>query len=149
MALIIDATLNGANSNSYVTLIEANEYMETRLHSQVWNDANEDDKNRALVMATRRLGYEKYYGDRETTTQKLVFARVNLDYLDGILLDGIIPEQLKEAQMELALHLLETDMSKIGTDTSSLKKESVSVGSITTNKEFVIDDNSRVTNKND
>ncbi len=128
MALIIDATLGGANSNSYVTLDESNEYFEARLHVQVWTDSNDDDKNRALVMACRRLGYEKYYGDRETAAQKLAFPRVGLGYLDGIFLDSTIPYQLSEAQMELALHMLSTDMSQKGVDTSNMK--SVKVGSI-------------------
>jgi len=128
MAVVIDATLGGANSNSYVTLAEADTFFEARLYIDVWDDSTDDSKNRALVMATRRIEQETYYGDRETSTQALKFPRINIGYLDGILLDGGIPELLKEAQCELALYMLSTDMSKPSVDTSAIQE--ARVGSI-------------------
>ncbi len=44
MAATIDATLSGANSNSYVTLIEADDYFDSRLYSDVWTATLDDDK---------------------------------------------------------------------------------------------------------
>lgn len=128
MAVTIDATVGGATSNSYVTLAEAETYFEARLHVTNWTGATDDIKNRALVMATNRINQETFYGDRETTTQRLPFPRDNLGYLDGILLDSTIPETLKEATYELALHLISIDMSKPSVDTSNIK--GVKVGSI-------------------
>ena len=140
MALTIDATLGGANSNSYITLADANIYFEGRLYTSVWDGATDDNKNKALVMACKRINQETFYGDRATTTQKLPFPRVNLGYLDGVYLDSIIPEILKEAQCELAIHLLSTDMSKPSVDTSNLAE--VQVGSI--KAKYAIDKNDNV-----
>lgn len=125
MALIIDATVSGANSNSYATLIEAKTYFDARLHTDIWTDSTDDVKNKALAMATRRIEQEKFYGDRATNTQKLKFPRVNIGYLDGVLLDSIIPEMLKEAQFELAIHLLSTDMSQKSVDTGNIAEASM------------------------
>ena len=128
MAATIDATLSGANSNSYVTLIEADDYFDSRLYSDVWTAALDDDKNRALIMACKRINQEKFYGDRSTTTQKLPFPRASLGYLDGVLLDGIIPDALKESQYELAIHMLSVNMTLKGVSTDAYK--SIKVGSI-------------------
>jgi len=128
MALIIDATVSGANSNSYVTLAEANSYFEARLYSAVWDAASIDDRNRALAMATKRIEQENFYGDRASTTQKLKFPRVNIGYLDGILLDNAIPNMLKEAQFELAIHMLSVNMTLKGVASDAFKE--IQVGSI-------------------
>ena len=128
MALVIIADVGGSTSNSYVTLIESNNYFDARLHVDNWTSATDDSKNRALVMATRRIEQETFYGDRATTTQRLKFPRVNIGYLDGIFLDGIIPEMLKEATYELAIHLLGTDMSQPSVDTGNISE--AKVGSI-------------------
>lgn len=128
MALVIDATLSGANSNSYVTLAEANSYFEARLHTSVWDAASDDDRNRALAMATKRIEQENFYGDRASSAQKLKFPRVNIGYLDGILLDDTIPNILKESQFELAIHLLSVNMTLKGVATDAYKE--IQVGSI-------------------
>ena len=145
MALVIDATVGGANSNSYVTLAEANTYFEARLHVSNWTDATDDTKNRALVMATRRINQETFYGTRETTTQRLAFPRIGLEDLDGIELDSIIPEQLKEATYELAIHLIGTDMSKPSVDTSNVSE--VQVGSV--KAKYIVDKNDNVSQSYD
>ena len=145
MAVIIDATLGGTNSNSYVTLIEANGYFEARLHTEYWDSADDDTKNRSLVMATRRIEQESFYGDRATSTQRLKFPRINLGYLDGILLDNIIPEMLKEAQYELAIHLLSTDMSQPSVDTGAIAE--AKVGSVSV--KYAVDKNDNVSTSYD
>lgn len=141
MAVVIDATPDGANANSYVTLAEANTYFDSRLYVDAWTNANDDDiRNRALVSATRRLELEKYYGTKTTTTQALSFSRQGLEYLDGISLDGIIPQQVKDAQCELALHMLTVDMSQGGVDTDTISE--AQVGSIKV--KYAIDKNDNV-----
>jgi len=131
MAIVIDATVGGASSNSYVTLAEATTYFEGDYHSNVWDVAADDDaRNQALVSATRRLNQEDYYGNREdvTTPQRLKFPRLGLGYLDGISLDSIIPLQLKDATYELAKYILSVDMSQPSVDTSAIQE--AAVGSI-------------------
>ena len=139
MALIIDNALSGASSNSYVTLAEADEYFESRLYVETWTSSTDDIKSRALVQATRRLETEKYYGTKSTTTQKLSFPRIGLEYLDGVSLDGIIPNQVKESQLELALHMLSVDMSQGGVNTDTIAE--ASVGSIKVKYAIDVNDN--------
>ena len=64
MAATIDATLSGANANSYVTLAEANAYFETVPSSTQWDNKQDDKKNRALIAATRWIDSLVFYGDR-------------------------------------------------------------------------------------
>lgn len=144
MAATIDATLSGANSNSYITLADAEIYFSERLHTTTWDSATEDQKNRALIMATKRIDQEEFYGDRSTSTQKLKFPRNNLGYLDGVLLDGTIPTILKEAQCELSIHLLSVDISKPGVTSDSYSE--IKIASITIKPSIDSGDNSSTSN---
>lgn len=145
MAVVIDATVGGENSNSYVTLDEANTYFEARLNVKDWTDADDDTKNRSLVQATRRIDYEDFLGDRETNTQALKFPRVNIGRLDGIDLDGIIPLQIKEAQYELAIYMLSVDTSQPSVNANTISE--VSAGSVSV--KYHIDSNDNVTQRFD
>lgn len=102
MAAVIDATLSGASSNSYVTLAAANTYFETVPDSTTWTNKTDDQKNRALISATRWIDALSFYGDRCTDTQALKWPRE--DYtIDGVdLACSLIPEGIKIATYELA-----------------------------------------------
>ena len=105
MAAVLDATLSGASSNSYVTLAEAEAYFETTPHDEHWTGSN-DAKNRLLITATRYLDVFSYYGERCEPTQALKWPRK--DYtVDGVELTcASIPDQIKTATFELAHALL-------------------------------------------
>ena len=102
MAAVIDATLSGASANSYVTLAGANTYFETVPNSSTWTDKTDDQKNRALISATRWIDALSFYGDRCTDTQALKWPRE--DYtIDGVdLACTLIPDGIKTATYELA-----------------------------------------------
>ena len=55
MAATINATIKSENANSYVTLAEANSYFETVPDSSTWTNKTDDQKNRALISATREI----------------------------------------------------------------------------------------------
>lgn len=121
MAAVIDATLSGASANSYVTLAGANTYFETVPNSSTWTDKTDDQKNRALISATRWIDALSFYGDRCTTTQALKWPRE--DYtVDGIdLACTLIPEPIKVATYELARALAnDTDAITGSTGTTGL-----------------------------
>ena len=65
MAATIDATIKGANANSYVTLTEANSYFETVPDSSTWTNKTDDQKNRALIAATREIDNLVFYGENQ------------------------------------------------------------------------------------
>ena len=102
MAATIDATIKGANANSYVTLAEANSYFETVPDSTTWDNKTVDQKNRSLIAATRWIDSFVYYGDRCDDGQALKFPRNNYQ-VDGVELScTLIPQNIKYAQYELA-----------------------------------------------
>ena len=110
MAATISATLKGENSNSYVTLAEANSYFETVPNSSTWTDKSDDAKNRALISACRWIDSLNYYGDRCDEGQALKWPRNNYEVDDVELVCTTIPKNIKYAQYELARALAnETD----------------------------------------
>jgi len=102
VAATIDATIKGANANSYVTLTEANSYFETVSSSSTWTDKTDDQKNRSLIESTRWIDTLVFYGDRCDSGQALKFPRNNYQ-VDGVELScSTIPQNIKYAQFELA-----------------------------------------------
>lgn len=107
MAVTVIATPKGATSNSYVTLAESDTYFEGRLNATNWSDATDDNKNRAIVMATGRLEQEDYFAFVTDINQALKWPRGGLTDEDGRLIDDdTVPKRIKEASQELALELL-------------------------------------------
>lgn len=113
MALTLDATAKGADSNSYVSVSEAISYFEGRLDSaDTWATAvaGATTEEVALVMATSRLELETYDGMPTTTTQRLKWPRIGAYDGEGMYLDAdVVPRCVKEATFELALALLTDD----------------------------------------
>lgn len=102
MAATINATLSSASANSYVTLADANAYFETVPDSSTWTNKTDDQKNRALISATRWIDSLNYYGDRCDEDQALKWPRNNYD-VDGVELEcSLIPNDVKYATYELA-----------------------------------------------
>jgi len=128
MAVTIDATVGGASANSYVTLATANTYFEGRLNVTDWTGATDDNKNRALVSAARRLDQESYEGIRASSTQALQWPRDGLYDEDGNSIDeDTIPQRVQDAQCELALYMLGEDLLE---DTGLEGFDAVKVGPI-------------------
>ena len=130
MAATIDATLQGASANSYVTLAEADAYFETVPDSSTWTDKTDDQKNRALISATRWIDALSFYGDRCTETQALKWPRE--DYkVDGIkLVCTLIPQQVKVATYELARAFANDTDSITGTSGTSGLYDEVELGEL-------------------
>ena len=119
MAATINATIKDANANSYVTLTEANSYFETVPDSSTWTDKTDDQKNRALISATRWIDTFVYQGDRCDENQALKFPRTNYQVDRVELSCSTIPLNIKYAQYELARALAnDTDAmtGNLGTD---------------------------------
>ena len=127
--IVLDATVGGVDSNSYVTLDEANTYFLSRANSTAWNDITDDEiKKSLLISATDRIDFESFDGFLVDTAQSLSFPRYDLPLLDGRDVDSIIPKQIKKAVYELAIHINGTDISK--PDLTNAPIEQVRVGGI-------------------
>ncbi len=109
--MTIIATVGGSNSNSYVTLAEANQYHSERLHNEEWTNADDTTKEAGLLWATKVLDANfKWEGEIKTTTQALDWPRYSVYDKNNILVDSdIIPIGVKNAQSELAFLLITDD----------------------------------------
>ena len=105
MAATINATLSSDTANSYVTLAEANSYFETTPDSTQWDNKTDDNKNRALISATRWIDSLNFYGDRCDNGQALKWPRNNYEVDDVSLTCSVIPAEIKYATYELARSL--------------------------------------------
>ena len=124
MAVTIDATVGGASANSYITLSDAQDIIDGFVEDAdvtAWGSATDDQKNRALYTATQRLDRERFIGARATDTQALQWPRTGVrkpdTYVntyatgfpfrisDDYFTDEEIPDQVKRAQVVLAVYL--------------------------------------------
>jgi hypothetical protein len=124
MAVTIVATVGSATANSYITLSDANDLVDAMVSSadvSKWSTGTDDTRNRALATATQRLDRERFLGARATDTQALQWPRTGVRKPDTYLntyavgfpfrittdyyTDTEVPDQIKRAQVELAVYL--------------------------------------------
>ena len=153
MAITIVATVGSATANSYVTLTEANSFVEGLTQSDdvvAWGNSTDDEKNRALFSATRRIDREKFLGAKASDTQARQWPRsgvrvpdqytnlYGLSFPNRILADYYtdteIPPEVQDAQIELAVYL---NNNKDGIGLSGLEDfNAVSIGNINVTPNF-------------
>jgi hypothetical protein len=123
------ATAGDADANTYATLVEANAYISARLHVSTWEEAINDDKNRALLWATSLLDdLVGWAGLKGGTTQALRWPRTSVWDIDGqSVTSTAIPQFLKDATSEFAFHLLSEDRT-LETNRDMMGFESMQVG---------------------
>ena len=147
MAITIDATVGGASANSYLTLADAQALIDGMVENDdvtAWASATTDQKNRALYTATQRIDRERFLGARATDTQALQWPRTGVRKPDTYIntyaigfpfkittdyfTDTEIPDQIKQAQVVLAVYL---NNNKDGMGLSGLEDyKSVTIGSL-------------------
>lgn len=113
MAVVLDATVGGANANSFTTVAYADAYHENQLYSDAWTAAPDAaTKAKALITATQlivnALHADAWDGWPATTVQRLPVPRSGMTYPSGAVIPNtIIPDQLQDATSEMARRLLE------------------------------------------
>ena len=130
MAATINATIKSETANSYVTLAEANSYFETVPDSSTWTNKTDDQKNRALISATREIDNLVFYGDRCDEDQALKFPRTNYQVDRVELSCSTIPLNIKYAQYELARALANDTDAITGTTGKDGNFEEVTLGDL-------------------
>ncbi len=128
-SLIVETGDGLTNSNSYATEAEGNNYFASRLNSDGWDNASSQNREVALVMATRILDdWIAWKGIKANETQALRWPRYSVYDQDGFLIENtVIPQWLKEATFEEAIYLLDADRTS-EPDTKGFKE--LSVGSL-------------------
>lgn len=100
------------NANSYVSVEEADAYLEANVHAWTsWSTTDTSTKEALLIWATRYLDQRVDWAGRIASNgSSLRWPRVGVKDLDGNWIDdNVIPTQLKWAVIELAWNLLSTD----------------------------------------
>jgi len=121
------------NTNSYVSIADANEYFDTRIDSANWFSAITDVKEQALVTATSMVDDNAWLGSAVSSSQALAWPRNNVIYYSNkmgaqiTIANTVVPTQVKIAVYEQALHLINNEDVLLGQTTSY---ESISIGSI-------------------
>jgi hypothetical protein len=125
MALLITATVGSATANSFITLVEYAAHMDGRLHASAFQAADEEDRKKSLIEATRELSVLPWVGERTDDVQALAWPRDDalnpdapLDVLGNVVDydDDEIPDRIKRATSELAFEFLRagtTDIASI------------------------------------
>jgi len=62
-------------TNSYLSIADAEEYFTTRIRSDSWYGATEDEKAQALITATRQIDRLALRGTKKLSSQALAFPR--------------------------------------------------------------------------
>ncbi len=121
------------NTNSYVTIADADTYFETRIDSAEWVTSSDEIKEQALVTATQLIDDNSWIGSAVSSSQALAWPRKNASYNDArlglhiSLAENEVPSRVKTAVYEQALHLISNEDVLMG---QSQTFESISVGSI-------------------
>ena len=118
MPVTIDATVGGSSANSFATRGEADTFMEARLNASTWEtDASADDKNRALVEATRWLTRLGWIGLRADDTQALSWPRQSAIDPDSPTAQyfgtDAVPQRVKDGTMELAFQFVKAGTTDV------------------------------------
>ena len=150
MAFVFDASVGGVASNSYLTVAEFLDYMETAYAVTESSEALEDQRN--LVLATRLMEAnfspmrklvrvmppaQSYYlirptwtGAVATVTQRLLWPRTGMFTRTGVAIaPNVIPQELKDATAELARLLKRGDLT-VDNDVVVQGLTSVKAGSV-------------------
>jgi len=122
----IDATVGGANANSYATLAEATAYQLTRTFATGWADLDTDVQEAALIEACRTINASFVWtGSAVDDIQALSWPRTGMFTRNGFALPStIIPQELKDAQSEYARLITVDDL------TSNLQQDQDQIESV-------------------
>lgn len=109
--MAFDATVGGANANSYVSVADADAYIAIRLYSDEWNAADTATKQAALATATATIDeLYQWKGEKATSTQELHWPATGAVDCNGDDINSTtIPNAVKNAVCEQALYLLKFD----------------------------------------
>lgn len=124
MDFIIE-TGNGVDgATSYVDLVYADQYVEFYYPDELdWVDQTDARKQLALITATKFIDQIiDWKGNIFYTTQPLAWPRTEFKDSDGrVIKEGVIPQAIKEAVVQLAVESLKSDLYDEGVMLTSQK----------------------------
>lgn len=137
MPLIVEDGTGVVGANSYVTLIEAEDYITVvpAFERTIWDTLLPAQREDLLVFAARTLNLRaKFVGERSfPTTQSMQWPRKYAQDCEGITYpENVIPGRIKSATIELALFYSKLGNSPTAiSDSDGLKSATIDVLSFT------------------
>ena len=120
MAPVLDATLGGATSNSYVDLAFADTYAANTQWDAEWQAFTVDQRTAALITATSWLETLEWAGNKCTpATQRLSWPRSDVTCKGLTAACTFIPYEIETAQVELAFQFAKNPNLMTGTTGST------------------------------
>ena len=83
---------------AYLSLSAASDYFATRLNTQAWDSASDENAENALIMATEAIDCLNFYGKKAVESQDHQFPRYG---------DTLVPQDIQEACADIAIRLLD------------------------------------------
>ena len=112
LTLIEEAGTGKADANAYASAADGDAYHDGHLYATAWTAATTENKEKALVFATRLLDAEfRFKGVKASTTQALQWPRAECRDPDGEedLASDAVPSAVVQATCEMARELLVKD----------------------------------------
>lgn len=104
--MAIVTAIGGRNSNSFVTVSEADSIIATLPDdATAWNALTDEQKEARLVAAASILGMLRWRGRRVYAGQKLCFPRTTQGYRSDIKRKWI-PDEVRDSQVEIAYNVV-------------------------------------------
>jgi hypothetical protein len=113
-------------TNTYLSLTNANTYFESRIYSDSWTNASDNNKTLALVLACKKIDRQMLRGKKALPTQPLEFPRRlyshnplgtnDIEYIgnlseilseNGWISETAVQQCVKDAQCEEAIAILD------------------------------------------
>lgn len=127
---VIETGLALSDANSFTSVEFADDYVDTNIHiSADWLALEEGTKQRLLVRASLYLSRMILWeGTRIDEDSGLPWPRAGVYNIDGFLVDeDVIPIELQQATVELAVHFMSGDLASTASTTSALEEIVVDV----------------------
>lgn len=135
--MALDTTVGGASTDSYVTTAEWETYVDNYVNGSLGGHGHESDHEQNLRRAFQILNNKSWIGIKQYQTQTGAWPRITNKLIDGWPINvDTIPQDIKDAQCELA-YLIHEGLDPYATVTTGAVKASRSkAGPVETETEY-------------
>lgn len=110
--MIVEDGTGLANSDSYISLVDAESYIASSFFIGEWSDLNSTQKENLLKTSSMYLdSFYSWYGEKAVETSGLRWPRSGVEDADGISISSsTIPNKIKWATVEMAIYLASSNL---------------------------------------
>lgn len=129
MALEVEEGSGKAEAETYISVEDADDYIDRWHDSTDWGELESSEKERALRRATRYVDSHRFRGWKSYHEQALAWPRAGVGWVDGReVLTTDIPQAIKSATIEAALRDAQGEDLMPDHDGATVESEERSVG---------------------